>query len=132
MVVAKEIAQEEVNSWLDAKKITPQKRETFEAYIEQLVNGICNGALSLNPETKVFTYTLSFPTEGDAPITKLDFKPRLKLSTVTAHLQGVKSTDGDGRLTAYVAALTGQPKGVINALDTEDYSACLSIAVFFA
>jgi hypothetical protein len=46
-------------------------------------------------------------------------------------MQGVKASDGDGRVCAYVAALSSQPKEVIKHLDTEDYAIATAVAVFF-
>ncbi len=53
------------------------------------------------------------------------------MSTIHSHLQGVKPSDADGRVGAYIAALTSTPKAVINCLDTEDYGIAQSIAIFF-
>jgi hypothetical protein len=72
---------------------------------------------------------LKFPISDE--IDKLVFKPRIKVNTIQVHLQGVKSSDADGRVTAYIAALTSKPKEVIKSMDTEDYSIGKSIAYFF-
>ncbi len=132
--ISREQATNEVNDWLNYKKINERKREAYVESIETLIDGIESGSLSINEE-KTFIQVLNFPIGTDGTDTlavkTLEFKPRLKLSTVHLHLQGVKSTDADGRLIAYVAALTSKPKDLIKAMDTEDFSIGQAIAIFF-
>lgn len=132
--ISREQATNEINSWLDYKKVGEKKREAYADSIEALVSAVENGSLSLTPE-KVLVQELSFPIGEDGKDTMavktLEFKPRLKISTVHNHLQGVKSTDADGRVHAYVAALTSKPKDLIRAMDTEDFSTSQAIAIFF-
>lgn len=129
-LVEKEIAQTDINSWLDYKRIDESKREDQKDAIKVLVNAVSEGTLIMN-EDKTFTQKLKFPPEGETPMLELIYKPRLKVATIHLHLNGVKSSDADGRLMAHVCALTGKPKAAIQALDTEDYSIASSIAVFF-
>lgn len=129
--VTKEQAIIEVDSWLAYKKVSESKRDSQKDSVEALVEAVSAGLLILNPETKEFTHVLKFPTEGDKPCTELVYKPRLAVASTHTHLQGVKASDADGRVLAYVAALTSKPKALIKALDTEDYSVAQSVAVFF-
>jgi hypothetical protein len=46
-------------------------------------------------------------------------------------MKNVKSDDADGRLNALIAALTGQPKGIITLLDTADRRIAIAIGIFF-
>ena len=128
--VTKEQAQSEVEAWLDYKKIGSKKRESQEAQIETLVDAVAEGDLVLN-EDKSFTQKLKFEVGEEIKILELKYRPRLDMSTIHSKLDGVKSSDGDGRVLAYVAALTGQVKSVIKKLDSEDYSVAQSIAIFF-
>jgi hypothetical protein len=128
--VSKEIGFQDISEWLDYKKVSANKREAQKDTIETLADAISEGTLVLK-EDKSLEMTLKFPTEGEEPLTKLTFKPRLRTETVAKHLQGVKATDIDGRLLAYVAALTGNTKTLVGKLDTEDQSLAQAIAVFF-
>jgi hypothetical protein len=128
--VSKEIATEEVYAWLDLKKIGAQKRETQKDQINTLIDAVVDGSLSLTSD-KVFVLELKFPTEGETPLKKLEFKPRLQMALINQHLQGVKPTDFDGRIAAYAAALTTQTKTLLSKLDTEDYGLVQSIVLFF-
>lgn len=129
-LVAPEQAKKEIEGWLEYKKISNSKREAYKENIETLVNAVVDGIITVDDKFNL-THTLKFKTDGDAPIEKLIYKPRISIRDVHANLNGVKPSDADGRLVAYVAALTGQPKGVIKALDTEDYAIGQAIAIFF-
>ena len=128
--VSVDIAKEDVDKWLDYKRVKEKKRESYKEQIEALVDGVADGNLILN-EKHELVQTLIFPLEGELPLKELNYKPRLKVSTIHQHLSGIKATDADGRICAYVAALTSKPKDVIKGLDTEDYSIAQAIAVFF-
>lgn len=130
IAVSKEIATQEINKWLDFKKVNDKKKEAQKDQIESLVDALVDGSLVLNADF-VLTQTLKFPTEGELKIISLDFKPRLKMQAIHNAMGGVKSGDVDGRVLAYIAALTSTPKAVIKDLDTEDYSISQSIAIFF-
>lgn len=129
-LVSKEQATTEVNGWLDYKKVSVAKRESSKEQISAIVDAVCEGHLVIN-EDKTITQTLKFPTEGAAPVSKIVYKPRVKVGAINQHLQGVKATDIDARMLAYVAALTDVTKGILGTLDTEDYGIAQSIAIFF-
>lgn len=129
--VTREVAEKEVNDWLDYKKVGSQKRESNKDQIDVLIDAICEGALVLKADTKEFVHTLKFATEGEQPITELTYKPRLSYSQVKGHLHNVKPSDADGRFIAYMAALTGKPKLVFEKLDSVDLSIAQSITLFF-
>ena len=128
--VSPEIAKEEVLRWLDFKKVSQSKRDSLADNIKSLEEAIVEGYLVLNESTE-FVQSLKFPIGTESLTTDLTYKARLKESTVATHLTGVKIGDFDGRVYAYVAALTGKPRDLIKSLDTEDYSIGKNIAFFF-
>lgn len=125
-----DIAEQEVLSWLDYKKIDELQRENQEDQIKSLISFVQNGYLELN-EDKSFTHKLKFPVGEGESTSELKYKARLTEREISQKLHGVKSDDGDGRLLAHVQALTGQAKGIIAALDKEDFKIARAIAVFF-
>jgi hypothetical protein len=129
-VVVKEVAKAEVEKWLDYKKVGGTKRENFKDSIDTLAGFISDGSLTLK-EDKTFEQALKFPIGSGGSITKLEYKPRIAMSVVNEKLKGVAATDADGRLLAYTAALTGQPKNIIKELDTEDNAVAQAVVVFF-
>lgn len=139
-VVSQEVAQKEIDSWLDFKKVKSEKRTEKDKakQIKELVDLLCAGDLVLNPETFEFTHTLLFPIEpkvkSGESATKtavLKYVPRVNVSKVQQHMTGVKGDDLHGMILAYGAAITGQPKGLLKELDSEDYRILQAVAVFF-
>lgn len=128
--VSKEIAEKEVNDWLDYKKINVQKREAQANSIETLIGFISEGTISIK-EDKTIVQELLFEIGKESKITKLEYKPRIHVGAIQRHLEGGKSTDMDLRIVATAAALTSQTKELIKQLDSEDYSVASSIAIFF-
>lgn len=130
MVVAKEVAQAEIEKWLDYKKFTEQRREDKKENIETLISAISDGNLVVDSDCNLIQKLMS-PFGDEMKITELKYKPRLTPFALKFHLNGVKATDMDARVCAYVCALTSQAKGVIEKLDMEDYLIAQSIAFFF-
>ncbi len=133
MVVSKDIAQGEIEKWLEYKKVSDIERQSNKENIDSIIDSISQGHIVLN-EDYTLVQTLKFPIEdkeGKTAFSILEYKPRINVSLCHLHLQGVKSTDADGRLLAYVCALTSKPKELIKKLDTSDYKISQSIAIFF-
>lgn len=130
MVVDELVAQADVDSWLDFKKVGALKRETHKDHVKTIVEAIVDGDLVLNSD-KTFSYKLKFPLEKEKAVYDVKFKARLSVLDIHTKLQDTKSSDGDARLLAHVAALTNLAKQIIRFLDSEDYNVCCSIAVFF-
>lgn len=128
--VSKSVAIDDINRWLDAKRIREKKREQNKDLIDVLVEAVEDGILIVQEDNSL-TMDLAFGIGEGESIKKLTFKPRLRIDEVKPHLERVKSSDGDGRLMAYVTALTGQPTKLIYSMDTSDQSLATSIALFF-
>ena len=126
--VSREEALAEVTSWLDKKKVYDSTRESQKDSIDLLVEAMMNGDLTLDSTTNEFTHKLLFE-EGD--VKELKYKSRLNDRMLKPYLNGVKANDADGRLLAHTAALTTQPKAILEALDSADKKIMMSIAVFF-
>ncbi len=118
---------QEIGNWLDFKKVPQRKRDAYKDAIETLADAISNGSMSISEDNHI-TYKLNFEVGG---VSELKFKPRLTVSDVKAKTSTLKTSDAEGRLLAYVSALTEVSVGELSKLDTEDFSICQSIAVFF-
>lgn len=129
-VVSKEKAEEEVQSWLDFKKVSDSDREEHADYIKALANYISCGDLVLN-EDKSFTHKLKFPIGVGEAITHLTYKSRMNSQQLKPYLSGVKTGDSNGLINAHICALSGENAGVIGALDKEDIKIARAIVVFF-
>lgn len=130
--ITKEIAQAEVESWLDKKKILPSTKELYSDYVDTMIDAVCEGILVLDPTTFVWKHKLMFnDLGGEETFLELSYRVRMNDKLMQPHMKGVKQGDADGRLNALVAALTDQPKGIIASLDTQDKKIAMSIAIFF-
>lgn len=128
--VSFEIASQDVNRWLDFKKISPKKREEKQDSIDSLVEAVQEGILRIDDDCNIIQ-KLSFPIGEELKINELKFKPRITQGDLMSYTNNVKATDADGRINAYIAALSGQPKEAVKKMDTEDYKISQSIAFFF-
>lgn len=129
-MIAREVAEREIAGWLDYKKVNASKREAYRDSIDVLVGAVSDGDIVVN-EDFTLTHRLKFDTGGDEPVTQLVYQPRVRVGAIQKQLQGVKPTDTDGRVAAYIAAISDQPKAVVKNLDTEDYAICSAVVVFF-
>ncbi len=128
--VSREVAIEEIEGWLDYRRERPKKREANKEYIEQLIEGVEEGVLSVDEDHNII-FELAFPIGNEKQIKELKFKPLLQVKDYHPHLKTVKSGDSDGRMMAYICGLTGQNSGVISQLYTNDLTMATNIAVFF-
>ena len=127
--VIREVAEKEIEKWLDVKRIAPSKRESYATYTDTLINAVMDGDLVLNTDN-TFTYKLKFASGEGAAISALKIKPRMSVYERSKATQGIKADDGEARLLALIAGITDQPRNIIAALDTEDASVLQAIAVF--
>lgn len=128
--VSPEIARQDINKWLDCKKISTKRRDELKDNIDKLVDNVSEGILVLNDKNELIQELL-FPLGIDGAIKKLTYKPRLKQADISKKIQGNKGTDVGSYVRSYVCALTDQPANLIGELDSEDYNVANSIAVFF-
>ena len=126
-----EVAMQEIEKWLDHKKVSASKRESNQEAIKSLAEEISSGSMVLDDTTFNLVYKIKYQSVTEAPVKELIFKPRLNIGAVYNHLQGIKPTDADGRLFAYAAALTNNPKEVIKKLDIDDWNVVQAVVVFF-
>jgi len=126
----KEVAEQEVNKWLDYRDVTPGQRETFKDSIKLLVEGVEKGVLSIDGEFLI-KQKLKFKIGEKVPVTELEFKPRIRVGTIHGKSKEFESTDATGNLFGIITALTGQAIGIVKDMDQADYKYARAIAVFF-
>ena len=128
--VSPQVAMQEVERWLDLKRIKASKRESNADTIEGLAESFEDGTLTLDDKGSI-TMNLTFGIGENESIKQLKFKPRISVGEIHQSLKGIKGTDADARIIAYMAALTGQMPAVIRKLDTTDHGIASGIVVFF-
>jgi hypothetical protein len=130
MQVSREVAEADVQRWLEAKRVRQSKKILLEGNVEVLIESVMEGFITIDENCNL-TQVLRFPVGLHENIKQLNFKTRLQVLEVSPFLKKVEQGDGDGRVLAYILAATEQPLGIIQSLDTEDLGVSQSIAVFF-
>lgn len=124
-----EQAEAEVTAWLDKNKITPARRGRAETAIENLIEAVQYGTISIGDNGKI-THTLAFPLT-DVSLNTLTYKERENTESVMKAISGLKVNTADTQLIAHIAELTDQPYGYITKLHPTDLVVSKSIGVFF-
>lgn len=126
-VVTREVAERELNGWLEFRRVSDRRRENFEEQVETLIDAICSGIVTITSDNEILM-KLQYPSDL---CKELKFKSRLTVRDLRTRLANVKASDGDARIEAYLIALTGTTQGAIGLMDTADYSLASSVVVFF-
>lgn len=125
-------AEEEVNNWLDLKRVTPSERVEKAGFVNKMVESLQYGYISIDKEGKI-THKLVFPLkspEGEITTAELQYNYRAEtgnLQSKTGNLKGI----GMAVYIAYASVLTGQITGKLNKLDSEDFKILQAITAFF-
>lgn len=127
--IPRDKAVEELEKWLEAKKISGNKRRSNEDMEEELVDAIEDGYLILNDDN-TWTQKLKFPIDN-ANVSELKHAFRINIGVLNTKLRGTKIDDIAKRVQIYVSVLTDQPNAIIGSLDTVDYSIASTIATYF-
>lgn len=132
--VPHETAKADIERWLDYRRVRSKKRADMQDTIASLIDLVEDGVLVVDEDCHLI-YELMDPIRdketGNVVFSELTFKPRIRQYEVTQFLRNVKPNDVDGRISAYISALTGKAPGVVTKLITEDYSVAQNIALFF-
>lgn len=132
-IMSREMAAQEITKWLDYKKVKETQRETNKAQVDTLVDAMQCGSLIMDNSSFSLTQKLDVPDTINALIggDTLTFKARISIGELQRASTNVKATDFDGKITSYIAALTGKAFSHIQKMDSEDYKIGQAIAVFF-
>ena len=131
--VSKEIADQEVEKWLDFKKIDQDDIKDIDDQKTPLSLAIQKGYLSLDSDM-VFHHKLKFPIEdvdGNIVLDKISYKPRLKMWEIESKTKGVDMKNTFALIRAYMCALTDLNSGMLKKLDSSDNKIAQGIALFF-
>ena len=126
-VLNRELAEKEVNKWLDSKKVRATVRRENKDNIEAIIDGFEDGLLVLSEETNAIKQTLIFPTGA---IKEIIIQPRLKVSERIERLKNA-GNDADSRVVARLAALSGNMTEALKGMDADDLAVSRNITAFF-
>lgn len=119
----------EVKKWLDYKCVNPKKQEEFKVNVDAMADALVDGTFTLNDDMSI-THNLNFPVGSEKQVKEIKYKPRLTAMENRVNCKG-DYAHGDGRIVGIIAGLTGLPKNIIEALDTEDFGMAGAVALFF-
>ena len=125
-----EVAEKDVNRFLDAKKYGQTKRDNYRDNIDTMVDAVRDGQLVVEQDGTLKQILLFEPGEN-SPVKELQYKNRISFKEVQPLLKGIKPGDTESKLIAYASALTNKPMGLLRSLDTSDMSVLQTITVFF-
>lgn len=128
--VERSLAEQEITDWLDKKKVSSSVRESNKDSIDLLVDCICDGEM-VKGDKDLLEYTLKHQFGEEEKVTKLTFKPRLNDKMLKPYLNGVKANDAEGRLLAYISALTGVQRAILENMDSVDKKVAMAVVIFF-
>ncbi len=130
-VISEEIAENDLNNWLERNSIPEEKRDSYSDSFNIIKKAIMSGAVIIN-EDATLTLKLNTPIGANGFISELKFNARVNRKMVLPHLSGVKSGDQELRMLAYMAASTGtKTKALLSELMPEDQMIADNITVFF-
>lgn len=145
--VPQEIAMEEFQGWLDYKKtkmtLVMEGAEVTEEKIGDIdednkaamaiVEAIMSGDLVVNEDMSL-TYNLAFPIRDEnqsVVLNKLTLKPRMNAFEVQKATKGISQDEPFKLFIGYVHVLSGEVKGLVNKLDSIDFSLLQKIVGYF-
>lgn len=133
MIVSLEQAQKEVDALVKYKNLSETRKEEKKGNIEKLVKLVSDGTLRINEDSFEITQILNFGIGEAEAIKQLVYKPRVNVGVLQLNMKGIDAMeDMVGYTIAYGATLTGQPKNVIKAMDSEDFNVVQTLMGFFS
>jgi len=136
-----ELAVEELQKWLDYKKTkielvvksnSEEEGEDNKANAD-IIEAIMDGSLVIN-EDMTMTYNLSFPIMSDRGTDELHaitLKPRLTAYEVQQATKGITKDEPFKLFTGYIHVLSGEVRGIVNKIDSSDFSLLQKIVGYF-
>lgn len=139
--VPQEMAMEEFQKWLDYKKtkvkLTMNSNSEDEAEDNKaemaIVEAIMSGDLIINDDMTM-TYNLAFPVKsenGNTELSSITMKPRLTAYEVQKATKGISQDEPFKLFTGYIHVLSGEVRGLVNKIDSVDFSLLQKIVGYF-
>jgi hypothetical protein len=119
-------ARQEVDTFLDGRKMMPRFRKSIEAAIETIVEAIVYGIVAINDDGSI-TQNLVTPVDSRESLT---YKPHVTAFDMNAALIKAKAQSQIERNVVYITTYTGCLTSTVNKLEPTDRSNADSIAFF--
>lgn len=139
MLVSEKIARQDIEAWLDAKRIPAGKRKEAKEVIKTMTRAVVDGLLIWDGDQKRLTQVLIWPLGENEDIKTIEYKNRVTQGDISARMKGL-NTDSDssdtGDMTSkvmgvYLSAISGLNAALVDRLDTVDYNVAQAVISFF-
>lgn len=131
-VVSKEIAEKDLNAWLDFQDVADDVREIMKSYINIILRGMQSGKVVIDTKTMDLTQKLKNPFGKEYQITKLKFKSTgLSIDDVERNKESIPAEFQNRDELAHIAVATGEPFSVLKQMSTKDLNTSIAIIFFF-
>jgi len=139
-IMAMEVAEKEIETWFDYRKTKETARDVINEDIgydysrRTIVEGFMYGMLTFDKTIGVLTQKLEYPLSnesGDFGLKELKFQPRLKRNALIEPMRGVKASNSEGKVEAWISAATGTTKSLLGKMDVSDYGLAEIIITYF-
>ena len=125
--VNRDVAVQEINKWLDVRKVPEKRREELSGTVDVLVDAVVSGSLIVDKATGGLELTVESIDDK-----KLKFKPRIRAKELRVRVSKLSSAeDAMGMQIAYASALTDVTMAVLENLDMDEFKIVGAIVVFF-
>lgn len=132
IVLSKELAEIEVQKWLNLRQVRNSVRIKCKQHIETLVDAMCDGILSL--EDNGLKQQLQFPIENkdnEVVLSELLHKNRFKVKQLSEQVEGVSVENFVEFNLSYIAAITDTPRVFVSNMEHDDFKIAQAVASFF-
>lgn len=132
MKVAEEVAEKEIERWLDARLTSDKKKNDMADSIRELVSAVVEGNLIVN-ENGTLTQKLIIPFGEESVVKEVNYKLRISAGDIQKRMtfNKIKQGDIDGRLMVHVCAATNLSFEQVGKMDSADYTIASTIGNFF-
>lgn len=135
ITISREVAEKEVESWLDRMSFRKSKREKkeFKESVENLVDSMMDGLLSICEDGSL-KYKLQYPVkddEGNPVLSELTFGKRITIENFAKQIKISKAETSEEKSVVLISTLTGEPQGLITKTKMGDFTELGGMAAFF-
>lgn len=130
--VPEQVAQEDIERWLEARMTSDKKRRDLADSIKELEGAVMDGNLIVK-EDGTLLQKLIIPIGEESKLTEVKYKLRITAGDVQKRMVGnkIKATDLHGTLLIQICAATDLTFEQVAKMDYTDYAIATAIGNFF-
>jgi len=133
VVIDEVVALKEVQDYVAGKKILPSRRKALNGVIDLMAEAISYGLVVIGTDGSI-TQTLWEPiktVDKKIALETLVYPPRVAPEVLIQQFKDAKATTHSEKILAAVVAHTGEPKGMLDKLESTDRDIMEAIGFFY-